>query len=72
MQGIAGGSAQCRLQVRVKWLQVQEDDEKEVWWIIAGVSLLGVHCRVYHCILLYIIYPALDEKRLVLWLQGMG
>ena len=71
-KALQGGSVQCRLQVRVKWLQVQDDEEEEVWWIIAGVSLLGVplqgvslHFTLYNL-------SCIGRETLVLWLQGMG
>ena len=51
MQGIAGGSAQCRLQVRVKWLQVQDDEEEEDWWIIAGCII--ARCTIAGCIIAF-------------------
>ena len=52
----------CRA-VPVKCLQVQGwRRRRRIGGALRGVSLLGVHCRVYHCILLYIIYPALEER----------
>ena len=50
------GARHCRCKcpveaVPVKWLQVQDDEEEEDWWIIAGCII--ARCTIAGCIIAF-------------------